>query len=378
MSTLIVILIISFLVIIHELGHFIAARKSKVNVEEFGLGYPPKIKTLFTWRGTKFTLNAIPFGGFVRLEGEQGPEPDEIDQIQIKKNKWGPFYTKTAWQRLKIILAGVVVNTLFAVAAFAAAFTFLGIPREIPNQVRIGTVEPDSPAAQASLPEEVNILELRTDQQTYQIETIQDVQQAVEENRGQTLTVVATTECEGLTCPEETQEFDVYARTEEETPANQGSLGIVFKEAVFVHYPWYQMIFRGSWFGIKQSVALGVLIIRALTDMFVRLIAEGQVPTGVAGPVGIIDQTQQGNIITRNFWEDLGFSAMLSLNLAIMNLLPIPALDGGRAVFILLERLLGKKKVQKIEPYANYVGFALLILLIIAITVNDIGRIIQT
>lgn len=377
MLVAIVIFIISFLVIIHELGHFFAARSAKVNVKEFGLGYPPKIAKLFTWRGTDFTLNAIFFGGFVRLEGEHGPDPEEIGQVEIKKDEWGPFYTKTARQRLKIVLSGVVVNILFAVLSFSAAFSFIGIPQEITDQVRIGTVMDGSPAAEASLPENVNIVEIKTEQQSYQIGTFREVQQAVEENRGRTLTIVTTTECEDLTCSDTTQQFEVYARTQDETPEDQGSLGIVFQNVVFVHYPWYEMLFRGTWVGIKQSFALGYLILQALADMFIGLITQGQVPEGVAGPVGIVHETQQGNIITRDFWNDLGFAAMLSLNLGVMNLLPIPALDGGRALFILLEKLVGKKKIQKIEPYANYAGFVILILLIVFITIQDIGRIIQ-
>lgn len=379
MPVLIVILIISFLVIIHELGHFLAARKAKINIQEFGIGYPPKLLKLFTWKGTDFTLNAIPFGGFVRLEGENGPDLEKLKDgnPKLKPNEWAPFYAKTAKQRIKVILAGVLVNICFAVLAFSIVFSFIGIPKDISDQARIGTVMENSPAAEARLPENVNIVEIQTDQRSYKIKNLFDVQQAVEENQGQMLTIVTTLECDQLKCPKETQQFEVYARTKEETPEGQGSIGIIFQDMIFVFYPWYEMPFRGSWIGIQQAISLGYLIVKALIDMFGRLISTGQVPQDVAGPVGIVYQAQQGNLISQDFWNNLGFAGMLSLNLGIMNLLPIPALDGGRALFIFLEKIFGRKKIIKIEAYANYAGFTLLILLIILITAKDVGTIIS-
>ncbi len=378
MQVLIVILIISFLVIIHELGHFFAARRAKINIQEFGLGYPPKLLKLFSWKGTDFTLNAIPFGGFVRLEGENGPDLEELKDgnLELKPNKWAPFYAKTAKQRIRVILAGVLINICFAVLAFSIVFSFIGIPKNITEQARVGTVMEGSPAAAAQLPENVNIVEIQTDQRSYKIENLFDVQQAIEKNQGQTLTVITTQECDQLECPTETQQFEIYARTKEETPEDQGSIGIVFQDMIFVFYPWYEMPFRGSWIGMKQAVSLGYLIVKALIDMFGRLASTGQVPKDVAGPVGIVYEAQQGNLISQDFWNNLGFAGMLSLNLGIMNLLPIPALDGGRALFIFLEKIFGRKKIIRIEAYANYAGFILLVLLIILITAKDVGTII--
>ena len=113
MSVLIFILVLSFLVIIHELGHFLVAKWQGVKVEEFGLGYPPKILSLFRWKGTLFSLNAIPFGGFVRMEGEYGEEETDKKAPYSKDDKEQPFYAKSALPRLLIILAGPFVNFLF-------------------------------------------------------------------------------------------------------------------------------------------------------------------------------------------------------------------------------------------------------------------------
>jgi regulator of sigma E protease len=212
---------------------------------------------------------------------------------------------------------------------------------------------------------------------SYQIQNFHDVQQAVQENLGSQLTITVTGECDGVGCLDETNDFLVYARTEVETPEGQGSLGIIFQDVVLNFYPWYEMPFRGTWYGLKQAIGLGILIVQALGQMLIRLAQTGSVSRDVAGPIGIVHQAQQGNIISDDFWMNLGFAGMLSLNLAIINLLPIPALDGGRALFILFEKIFGQSKMKKIEIYANYVGFALLVTLIITITISDISRIIN-
>ncbi len=370
MDILIVVLIISFLVLIHELGHFLVAVFTGTDVSEFGLGYPPKLFKLFSFRGTSFTLNAIPFGGFVRLKGEF------VSEDSVSDDK-GAFYNKSAPQRLAVTLAGVTINILFAVIAFSVVYSFMGIPISLANQARIGAIAQNSPAAEANLPTDVNILEIKTDTKVYSIESFENVQQAVAENKGENLNITVTGQCEGLRCPDTRENYSVYARTDEETPEGEGSIGVGFLEATFQFYPWYEMPFRGTWFGIQQAIGLGWMILEALVDMFVGLFSKGVLPQDVAGPVGIIHETQKGNVISDSFLANLGFAGMLSLNLAIMNLLPIPALDGGRALFILLEKIVGKKTIDKIEGYANIGGFALLILLIIAITINDVGNIIK-
>lgn len=384
MHVLIVIFIISFLILIHELGHFVVALKTKTNVEEFGFGYPPRLLKLFTFKGVDFTLNAIPFGGFVRLEGEMGPDSMPESKPKNKTTPGasfdqpnaGPYYEKNAWQRSAIVLAGVAMNVLFALVAFSFVFSFMGIPTILEGQARIAHIAPDSPAEESGLPLNTNIIEIKSDTKAYEITDFFSVQQAVKENLGKTLEVTVTAQCEGVSCPQEYETYQVYARSEEEIPEGQGSIGVGFEEMVFQFYPWYEMPFRATWYGIKQAIGLGWLILQALTDMLVQLFSKGTLPQDVAGPVGIVHETQKGNIITSDFWSNLGFAGMLSLNLAIMNLLPIPALDGGKFLFILLEKVFGKKTIEKVEGYANYGGFALILILIVAITVKDIGEII--
>jgi regulator of sigma E protease len=391
MHVIIVILIISFLILIHELGHYLAAVKTKTNVEEFGIGYPPRLVKFFSYKGADFSLNFIPFGGFVRLEGEMGPEaeanPDEVKKVKkstqsstITSQQGShkePYYQKSILQRVLIVSAGVIMNVLFALVAFSVVFSFIGIPTVISDQARVGSISPDSPAQEANLPINVNIVEIRSDSRVYVVNDFYDVQQAVSDNRGEFLEIVVSGPCEGIECSLELETYQVYARTEAETPLGQGSIGVGFEEMIFQFYPWYEMPFRGTWYGVRQAIGLGWIILQAFGDMFVQLFSKGTVPQDVAGPVGIVHEAGKGNIISSDFWSNLGFAGMLSLNLAIMNLLPIPALDGGKILFLFLEKIFGHKTIEKIEGYANYGGFALIVILIIAITIKDIGRIVN-
>lgn len=370
MSALVFIIVLSFLVIIHELGHFFAAMWAKVKTDEFGLGYPPKALKLFRWKNTDFTLNWIPFGGFVRMQGEEGQE--EIDSS--KKQKDGQFYQAGVFQKLVIILSGPAVNFIFGVLAFTIVFSKMGIPEEI-SQARVGFVDENSPAAQAGLPANVNITALKYEDQEFTVTTAQEVTQKVYEYRGETVTLVTSGQCEQNVCEDSYNEYQVYVRTQEETPANQGAMGIAFDQVTFVFYPPLEMPFRSAEFGIKQALSLGWLIVEAFSGIIVDLFSRGSLPQDVAGPIGIVHQAQSIGIFEEGWLTVLSFAGMLSVNLAVMNVLPIPPLDGGRAVFVILEALLSKKRTQKIEYIFSYGGYILLFGLIILITIKDVLRI---
>lgn len=377
LSILIFILVLSFLVIIHELGHFIVARLMKIKVEEFGLGYPPLALKLFRKWGSDFTLNWIPFGGFVRMEGE-----DASDNVTLAKKvtakelqQDGPFYEKSVGARLAVILAGATVNFVFGILAFSTVFSLIGIPRQ-PSKAVIAEVKPDSPAAAVGLQPQMAIIGIVSDEGRAEIKTYQDVVNQVKAHQGEVVTLQLQGPCQQDTCPENFLEQEVRLRTEAETPAGGGALGVSFDNEYLTFYPWYEMPFRGAWFGIQQAVLLGWAILQALGGMVSDLVTKGIVPAEVAGPVGIVHQASASGVLTQGILSVILFAGMLSINLAIMNVLPIPALDGGRAVFILLEVVLGKKRIQKIEGYANYGGYALLLGLIILVTARDIFKII--
>lgn len=360
MSIIIFILILSILVIIHELGHFLAAKKAGMKVEEFGLGYPPQAARLFKWHETVFSLNWIPFGGFVRIEGEE-------------ENK-GTFHKFSTNKRLGVVLAGAIVNFIFGVLAFSIVFSVSGIPTQL-DQPRLAEIAPNSPAAKANIPANVNILGLKINEEFIKTDTTQSVIDEVNSRRGEEVVIVTSGNCHQLECEEMSQEFSVYLRKVEEIPDNQGSLGVIFQPTIFMNYPWYEMPFRGIWYGLIQAFWLGGIILQGLGSLFSQMITLGQVPQEIAGPVGIVHQATSQGIFAEGFLALLSFSGMLSVNLAILNILPIPALDGGRAIFILIEKITGRKKIEKIEHFANYAGYILLMSLLILVTIRDIVNI---
>jgi regulator of sigma E protease len=192
---------------------------------------------------------------------------------------------------------------------------------------------------------------------------------------GETVAIRTSLTCEQETCPSEYQEKNIYLRTKEETPEGQGSMGLVFSEVVFKKYPWYLMPFMTIFHGFKQSIALGALILQALWQLIIDLFAGRGVQQEIAGPIGIIDQANTYGFFDGGFLSIVNFAALLSINLGIMNLLPIPALDGGRAVLVVMEKFLKRKMIDKISYYLNYFGYISLLALMIIVSFNDIKNI---
>lgn len=357
MSALIFLIILSFLVIIHELGHFLFARWAKIKVEEFGLGYPPKALTFFKDKlGTIYTLNWLPFGGFVRMFGEDSADGE---------TGAGAFGTKPVTKRLLVVLAGATINFIFGVIAFGMIYSRHGIPTDL-NGVKIGEIVADSPAAQAGLPTGVIIVRAGQNGSFVDTRNSQQLIQFVQENRGERIDLVT----------DSGETYQSYVRTVEETPQNQGALGVGLEDFELKFFPWYEMPFRGMWVGLKAAVGFGGLILQSLGTMLRDLIFAGQVPQDVAGPVGIVYAAEKEGFLREGFWAQLNFAAILSINLAIVNVLPFPALDGGRAVFLFWELLTRKRVNPKVEQWVNTAGFALLLGLIVLISLRDVGKVI--
>ncbi len=382
---LLFVVVLSFLVIIHELGHYLVAKWRKVRVEEFGIGYPPLALKLFTIGETIFSLNWIPFGGFVRLEGEEGPEPEKLigetmtanakQKVGLKKSpalsELAPFYRKSMGSRLAIILAGATVNMIFGIVAFAIYFSVKGIPELLPDP-RIGAVAPNSPVAMAQVPTQVNITGFSYQNVVYKMETVDEVIAFVGSHSGQSVTMLTSGNCVDAKCDPTQHQYQLTIRSKENIPAGQGALGLQFDQVISSHfYPWYQMPFRGTKIGLEQALLLSQLILVSLWGILSGLF-HGVVPSDVAGPVGIFTQARQAGFFSGDLFELLNLAGKLSVNLAIMNVLPIPALDGGRALFILLEPILKRRRIAKVEGYVNYIAFGLLLLLTVVITFKDV------
>jgi len=171
--------------------------------------------------------------------------------------------------------------------------------------------------------------------------------------------------------------YSVYVRKTEETPAGEGSLGVSLVDYEMKFFPWWQMPFRGGWEGMKQAVSFGRLIVTSLGKMVSEMVMLGKVPADVSGPVGIIYAAEKEGFLRSGFWVQLNFAAILSINLAIVNVLPFPALDGGRAVFLIWELLTRRRVNQKFEMWMNTIGFALLIGMILLISFRDIVKVLS-
>ncbi|MFA7169939.1 MAG: RIP metalloprotease RseP [Candidatus Paceibacterota bacterium] len=355
-STIIIfLLILGVIVFVHELGHFTMAKLFGVKVEEFGLGFPPKI--IGKKKGeTEYTLNWIPLGGFVKIAGEDGENRDDPRS----------FGAKPIWQRAIILSAGVIMNFVLAVVLFSIVF-MSGFPTdvsgisqdEIPSDVQVyvqvGELVKDSPAEKSGLMSMDKILKIGD----VEVENIEDVQQYSKENPGKEATLVL--ERQG-----ETIQKEVLIR--EEYPENEGAMGISLAKTAIIHYS-----FLGS---IKEAVFYTVdltkFIFSYLLDTVGQLIFTGGTTAQVSGPVGMVSMTAQaaqlGIIVLLNF------TALISVNLAIINILPLPALDGGRIIFLVAEKIKGKPVSQEFEAKVHNAGFMFLMLLMVVVTFQDVAR----
>lgn len=365
MLTIIIFLILlSVLVLVHEFGHFLAAKKFGVVAEEFGLGLPPKIRKLFTWHGTEFTLNWLPLGGFVKMKGEDrdSDSPSSFGLQPSSLEAKGFFYAQKPWKRAIILVAGVFMNLVLGVAAFTAVYTVLGIPEET-DAVVIDGVAPGSPAERAQLKQNDVVQGFKIQDSRFMIDDTKQFIELINQHRGEEATLTIKRD-------NELKEVTITPRQESETPEGEGALGVAISNIQFIHYPWWQMPFRASVIGLKEAVAWGRNIVEGLGKMVADLIIRGKVPGDVAGPVGIARIT--GEVAKRGWIPLFQLAGILSINLAVVNILPIPALDGGRLLFLGIEKFRGKPMNPNKEKIIHLSGYILLIILLVLITFRDI------
>ncbi len=329
-----------------------------VRVEEFGIGLPPKALTIGKKNGTEYTLNWLPLGGFVRLAGEEH-DPTLWEKINPLVRK-GMFFAKSAWQRALIIVAGVVVNLLVGMLLFGVVYTKLGVPQLAGEQVAIIDVAKNSPAELAEIvPGEIVV---RVGEK--EVTKAEEFTDYLKERRGALVTIyLAKMDSSGIRSASE-RVVSVVPR--ENPPEGEGALGVGVATVPIVTYerkPWYVAPYYGAVEGTKEALAWAQEFIRIFSHPVELL-------KNLSGPVAVV---KVGEAAAAEGWITMvRFAAIISLNLGIFNILPIPALDGGRLLMIGVEKIVGRKRVAKVEKYVNAVGMGLLILLLIGVTVKDL------
>lgn len=334
------------IILIHELGHFVIGRLCKIEVEEFGIGYPPRLLKLFTWKGTLFSLNWIPFGGFCRFKGEGDPE-------QV-----GGLSSANKWARLATLLGGAGMNFILAIILFAIVISQVGIPQV--NTVKVMEVVADSPAAQVGLISGDIILEVAGQPITSVEETINITYQNLD--KPMTLLVERGNE-----------KISLQVTPRANPPEGQGPMGVslgnpVSKIGFFNAIP----VSTQYTFGIvKQMLSLPVMLVRGQVDSS---------EMRILSPKGIYDiyaQVRSEDLQSQNydpkiaFLNLVNFFAIISTALGFSNLLPIPAVDGGRVFFMIPELLFNKRIPAKYENMVHAVGFTILLAVMAFVVIQD-------
>jgi regulator of sigma E protease len=353
LNILLFIFIIGFLIFIHEFFHFLAAKKAKVKVEEFCLGFPPRIFKKKIGE-TLYSLGVIPFGGFVKLFGEDKEQSGE-----------GAFYQKKFLQKSQVILAGVVSNFLLAIVLFAIVYA-AGYPEPVEGKIpknaknvniQIISVQKDSPAEKSGFFIGDKIIRMRLGTKSIIVpKEIKDVQNFTKLNQGKSIFITVKRGANKLT-------KSVKLRSS----TNGRYLGVELAKTAVIQYPWYRAIFLG----FKSVVEMTKLSLQGLFLVIKNAIlgvkTTGLELTGIVGIGGLFTQ-----IANLGFVFVIRFTAFLSLNLAIVNALPFPALDGGRFLFLLIEKVRRREISANVENAINGVGLVILVILMILVTIKDI------
>lgn len=335
MTIIITVLLLGLLILAHELGHLLAAKAVGIKVHEFAIGLGPKI---FGYQGpeTLYTLRALPIGGFNRMAGM---EPEDKDDIR-------GFNTKSVGQRSLVIAAGGLMNFVLAIVLFIIVFMGIGIPS---NQNIIGGIIAHSPAEEAGLQPGDRIIAIN-DQKT---STWAELTEVIHNSPGKEIK---------LTILRDNQKMTVKVTPKFDPQYKVGLIGI--------ERSWEkQGLIDSVTLGIKQAIGVTVMIIKSLIEMIT-----GKIPAEVAGPIGMVELVDQA--VEFGLANVLNFAAILSLNLGLINLLPFPALDGSRLLFLGIEKLRGEPLQPEKENFIHFIGFVVLMALMLIVTYQDIIRLI--
>lgn len=370
MTVIIFIAVLAVLIFVHELGHFVAARACGIRVDEFKIGFGPKI---FYWRRgeTEYGINLIPFGGFVKIFGEN---PDDVSMNGPDAAR--SFVNKPRWQQFVVLVAGVVFNFIFAWIIYATVFTtgvtatrdgFEAYSSRFQNpRIMVTDVLKDSPADKAGLKIGDVISNVIPATQSPQVLTPQQniagIQTAINNSKGSAISIQYL---------HDGKPISVEVTPVSNLVADKYAIGIAMDDAVDLRLPFFTAIYEGGHYTLimMRDTVLG------LYDFFSRLVVGKADFSSVSGPVGIagIVGTAAGMGLTYL----LMVTAVISINLGIINLVPFPALDGGRALFVILESVFRRRIPARVANITNMVGFALLMALMVIVTYKDIVKLVK-
>jgi regulator of sigma E protease len=360
--------ILVVLVLVHELGHFLVAKRAGITVEEFGIGFPPRVASVM-WRGTRYSVNWIPLGGFVRMLGEDGDvevkrlREQGMNDAQVEQAMAGAFNRKPVWVRFVVLFAGVAMNFILAASLFAVAFS---MPLQVgEGPLSVTDIQPDSPAAQSL---EVGDVITGVDGRTF--ERSNDLTEYVRDHGGEEVQ---------LQVERDGEQIDVAVTPRIVTPEDRaqgiGPVGFGYDPQRIVEEPSavtgpIEAIARGT----GAAWTLAIQIPGGLADAVGGLIGLNPEAPDARGPIGIAQET--GRVLEAPLVSQLFFVGLLSINLAVLNVLPFPPLDGGRIAVVAVEAVRRRKLPAEREALIYLTGFAVLIALVILISIQDIQRLI--
>lgn len=366
MGIFIFIVVIVALIVVHEFGHFVAAKLSGMRVDEFGLGYPPRAATVARIGETDYTLNWLPFGGFVKIYGED--PSTSLDTLDLPNS----FSSKTRLAQAFVLVAGVTMNVLFAYALITGSLV-MGTPRALSDgefadardvALAVAGVLPGTPAARVGLLPGDTILSARVAGGEWSAVDPKSFSAFVAESGGSEIT---------LEVRRDGKELSISAAPATGVAASDPfryALGVEVATIGVVPLPLHRAVVEGAsltWGAVALTAEGLIHFFRAAFTLSADL-------SQVAGPVGIAGAV--GSASAQGFGNLLSIVAVISINLALINLVPVPALDGGRLLFVLIESVIRRPIKAGISRSINMVGFAFLILLMLAVTAHDIFKIV--
>lgn len=376
MSTLLTVLVLIatffVLVVIHELGHFLMAKKFRIKVLEFGFGIPPRIIGKKVGE-TLVSLNWLPLGGFVRLLGE-----DEVDKKILDDKR--SFAAAPVGKKITVVVAGVVMNLILAWIIFYGVlisqnfkftlpllfpYHFVGAEQTNTSVILIGGVAPSSPASEANIKVADKVI-------AFNGQPVADERQLITQTKTSAGKPIQLT----LSDPDGQNIHTVSLTPRLNPPAGQGALGVVLAPATTTtleYKSWWQKTFSGI-INSYNVTTYSFAVLGKTIGLSFQEKNGGPVSEAVAGPIGIGAALKSQIIDTGNIYQYFNFVALISLNLAIFNVLPFPGLDGGRLFFLLIEAITKKRTHPVIERYVHSVGLAILIGLVILVTISDVKK----